>query len=333
MGQSEIADADVTPESQVVLAVRDLSVHYRSDGATVRAVDGVSFDIAVGERLAVVGESGSGKSTLAMALLRLIRPPGRIVDGSIRLAGQDILTLDGEAMRKLRLSQIALIPQGAMNSLNPVLRVDEQIRDGIRDHGGEGDITDRVARLLVSVGLGSDVSSLFPHELSGGMKQRVAIAIAISNQPKLIVADEPTSALDVVVQRQIIETLLEIQGRLGAAVILVGHDMGLIAQFADRIAVMYAGRLVELGPTRDVLRAARHPYSELLIRSVPTLARRLDRLVAIPGAQPSLADLPAGCAFQPRCPRVIPRCRTLPPTLAPDGAVHAVACYADSAAQ
>ncbi len=333
MGQSEITDPDVTRASDIVLAVRNLSVHYRSGGATVKAVDGVGFNVAAGERLAVVGESGSGKSTLAMALLRLIRPPGRIVDGSIRLAGREILALDDEAMRKLRLSQIALIPQGAMNSLNPVLRVDEQIRDGIKDHGGAGDITDHVARLLTSVGLEPDVTRLFPHELSGGMKQRVAIAIAISNQPKLIVADEPTSALDVVVQRQIIETLLEIQGKLRAAVILVGHDMGLIAQFADRIAVMYAGRLVELGPTRDVLRAARHPYSELLIRSVPTLAKRLDRLVAIPGAQPSLADLPAGCAFQPRCPRAIPRCGTLPPALAPAGAVHAVACYADIAAR
>ena len=311
-----------------VLAARDLSVHFGSGSAAVRAVDHVSFEVAAGERFAIVGESGSGKSTLAMSLLRLIRPPGRIAGGAIELEGTDILGLDEERMRRLRLSRIALVPQGAMNSLNPVMRVGDQIRDALEDHDLAGsDWRARVDHLLEAVGLDPSASRRFPHELSGGMKQRVAIAIAISGHPSVLVADEPTSALDVVVQRQVLQTLARVRRELRAAVVLVGHDMGLIAQFADRVGVMYAGRLVEVGPVRDVLRAPRHPYSRRLISSVPTLDTRLERLTGIPGMQPALADLPAGCAFHPRCSEAIAACLDKKPALITAGPAHQVACH------
>ena len=245
-----------------------------------------------GERLALVGESGSGKSTLALALMRLIRPPGRIAGGSIRLAGEDILQLEDGTMRRRRLSRIALIPQGAMNSLNPVMRIGDQIRDGMEDHGPvPKDVKGVISELLAAVGLDPDVARRFPHELSGGMKQRVAIAIGVSSKPAVIVADEPTSALDVVVQRQVIETLARVQSEIGASVVLVGHDMGLIAQFAEKIGVMYAGRLVEIGPVRDLLLAPNHPYTRLLVRSVPTLEARTRKADRHPRT-PAVADQP-----------------------------------------
>jgi len=312
-----------------VLEVESLRVVYgRRDGA-VTAVDGVTFTLEAGERLAIVGESGSGKSTLALALLRLNPPPGRITGGAIRLGGEDILALDDEAMRRARLARIALIPQGAMNSLNPVLRIGPQIADALLDHdeAAPATVEARVAELLRSVGLAPDIARRFPHELSGGMKQRVAIAIAISNRPRVIVADEPTSALDVVVQRQVIDTLMAVQRGLRAAILLVGHDIGLVAQVADRVGVMYAGRLVELGPVATMLASPSHPYSRALIASIPTLSRRLERLVGIPGTQPALASLPPGCAFRPRCPAATPRCAEERPDLLARAARHVVACH------
>ncbi|HEX5499422.1 MAG TPA: ABC transporter ATP-binding protein, partial [Thermomicrobiales bacterium] len=268
-----------------MLQVRDLHVHYHTSQGAVRAVDGVDFDIRPGERFGLVGESGSGKSTIALALLRLIRPPGRIESGSVELDGLDLLHLSEEAMRQVRLARIALVAQGAMNSLNPVARVKEQIRDGLRDHdqplAGRA-FDERVRELLESVGLRREVADMFPHELSGGMKQRVCIAIAISLRPKLIIADEPTSALDVVVQRQIMQTLGAIQRQLGAAVILIGHDMGMMAQFVDRVGVMYGGKLVETSATRPLFEKPHHPYTQALISSIPTFEAE-SHLVKIPG--------------------------------------------------
>jgi peptide/nickel transport system ATP-binding protein len=300
-----------------VLRVQDLRVAYHTPAGPVRAVAGVSFGLREGERLGLAGESGSGKSTTALALMRLIKEPGRIEGGRVLLDGSDLLALPEEAMRRVRFARISLVPQGAMNSLNPVLRIWDQLADTITTHDGRlsgATLETRVAELLESVGLERDVARLYPHELSGGMKQRVCIAMAISLRPQVIVADEPTSALDVVIQRQVIETLGAVQRALGASIILVGHDVGLMAQFVDRIGVMYAGRLVETGPVRDIVSDPLHPYSQLLIGSVPTLDAK-GVFKSIPGLPPSLLSPPPGCAFHPRCPRVMPRCATDAPVL------------------
>jgi len=304
--------------------VRDLLVHYGTPLGDVKAADTISFSLRAGERLGVAGESGSGKSTMALAILRMIKPPGRIDGGEVWLDGVNLLTLSEEEMRQVRLARIALIPQGSMNSLNPVMRIKEQIGDALKDHGlrmWRRQAGERVRELLESVGLRSEVADMFPHELSGGMKQRVCIAIAISLRPRVIIADEPTSALDVAVQKQVMETLARVQKDLGASVILVGHDMGLMAQFVDRLGVMYAGKLIELSPVRDVFTQPLHPYTEMLIASLPSLDRK-GTFRGIPGLIPLLRDLPPGCAFHPRCPHVFDRCRTEEPQLRearPDG--------------
>ena len=303
------------------LDVKDLSVSYYTSSGEIKAADGVSFSIMPGKRMGLVGESGSGKTTTALALMRLIKPPGRITKGSAVIDGTDLLSLSEEEMRTVKLSTIALVPQGAMNSLNPVAKVKNQIIDGIRDHDAQyssAQYRELVFELLNKVGLNQQVGDMYPHELSGGMKQRVTIAIAISMGPKVIVADEPTSALDVVVQRQIMETLAELQDDLGAAILLIGHDIGLMAQFVDTLGVMYAGRLVETGTLRQLLREPKHPYTQMLIDSLPSLERR-DRergdLRGIPGTAPSLYALPSGCPFHPRCPQAMDICSMEVPVL------------------
>ena len=298
-----------------VLQVRDLQVYYDTPQGTIQAVNRVSFRLRAGERLGLAGESGSGKSTMVLALLRLIKPPGRIAAGEVWLEGVNLLTLDEEELRQVRLAGMALIPQGSMNSLNPVLRIKEQIADVLRDHGvrlSRRQVAERVRDLLQWVGLRPEVASMFPHELSGGMKQRACIAIAISLRPRVIIADEPTSALDVVVQKQVMETLARVQHDLGAAVILVGHDMGLMAQFVDRLGVMYAGQLVEVSPVRDIFTQPLHPYTRMLIASLPSLDQK-GTFRGIPGLPPALRDLPPGCAFQARCPHAVERCQSEPP--------------------
>jgi peptide/nickel transport system ATP-binding protein len=260
-----------------VLRIRDLSVHYQTPKRVIKAVNRVSFELREGERLGLAGESGSGKSTTAFAIMRLIKPPGTIAGGSILLGDRDLAKLSVEEMRRVRLSEVSLIPQGAMNSLNPVRRIREHFIDSIQAHQpnmNDGRIRERMRELLDMVELREDVAKLYPHELSGGMKQRVCIALGISLQPKVIIADEPTSALDVVVQRQVMQTLGSVQQQLGASVILVGHDMGLLAQFVDRLAVMYAGRFVEVAPIRTIFKDARHPYTRGLIESLPTLGEK-----------------------------------------------------------
>jgi oligopeptide/dipeptide ABC transporter ATP-binding protein len=312
-----------------ILQVRDLRVFYGTPRGAVRAVDGVSFALEENERFGLVGESGSGKSTVALALMRLIRPPGHIDGGQVLLDGVDILQLPDEQVRQLRLASIALVAQGAMNSLNPVLRVKDQIRDGLNDHGLQlsGRAFDnRVAELLHSVGLRRDVAGMYPHELSGGMKQRVCIAIAISLRPKLIIADEPTSALDVVVQRQVMDTLLKVQEDLGAAIILIGHDMGLMAQVVDRVGIMYAGNLAEVSPVGDLFRSPLHPYSDLLIASLPSFEEK-GAFRGIPGLPPSLLNRPVGCAFRARCPRAFERCAVVEPRLREVEAERFVSCH------
>ena len=314
--------------SEPVLRVERLRVAFDHPLGKVQAVDDVSFAVTPGERLGLAGESGSGKSTLALSIMRMIKPPGRIEAGAVWLDGDRLANLDEEGIRAVRLAAIALVPQGSMNSLNPVLRIGQQIVDALVDHGlrlrrrEEGS---RVASLMEMVGLPASVARMYPHELSGGMKQRACIAIAICLRPKVIIADEPTSALDVVVQRQVMATLARVQQELGAAVILIGHDMGLMAQFVDRLGIMYAGRLVEVAPIADIIAHPRHPYTRALIASLPSLEAR-GALAGIPGLAPSLRDLPTGCAFHPRCEFATDRCRQERPVLRDVAGVQ-VACH------
>lgn len=306
-----------------VLQVRDLRVAYTTPNGDVPAVDRVSFSLQPGQRLGLIGESGSGKTTMATALMRLTRPPGRIIGGEVLLGATDLLKLDEKGLREVRLRDIALVPQGAMNSLNPVMRIGKQMADAIEAHEGRAGrkgLDERITAQLARVGLPPQVANRYPHELSGGMKQRTVMAISTVLNPKVIVADEPTSALDVVVQRQVMQTLGRLQEGIGSAVVLIGHDMGLIAQFADLIGVMYAGRLVEIGPVDEMLSSPRHPYTRLLIDSLPKLTAK-GKLVGIPGLPPALLNLPSGCAFNPRCPYAFDRCHVDVPAvqqLAPD---------------
>ena len=315
--------------NQSILQVRDLRVNYYTRAGAVKAANGVSFDLRVGERLGLVGESGSGKSTIAMALMRLIRPPGKIEGGQVILDGVSLLDLPEEKMRQMRLKEIALVAQGAMNSLNPVMRVRPQIENALRDHDVKlpaSELSSRIGELLDLVGLRRSVADLYPHELSGGMKQRVCIAIAICLRPKVIIADEPTSALDVVVQRQVMETLKTLGQALGASMVLIGHDMGLMAQAVDRIGVMYAGDLVETGSVEEVFADPLHPYTKLLIGSLPTIDRK-EAARGIPGLTPSLLNRPVQCPFQPRCPVAFDRCKVEEPILREARPKREVACH------
>lgn len=264
-------------DGKPLLQVTDLRVQYPTLRGPVRAVDGVSFTVLPHERFGLIGESGSGKSTIALALLRLIKPPGKIVSGEAWLDGRNLLAATEEQMRELRLSEIALVTQGAMNSLNPVMRIKDQMIDGLRAHGVKqthAQEDERVMQLLQSVDLKPEVANHFPHELSGGMKQRVCIAIAISLHPKLIIADEPTSALDVIVQRRVMQTLLKVQKAIGASVILIGHDMGIMAQFANRLGVMRTGQLVEIGDVKSIFASPKHPYTKMLMDSLPSFDQK-----------------------------------------------------------
>ena len=312
-----------------VLRVDDLHVEYATPAGPVKAVDGVSFTLRAGERMGLIGESGSGKTTLGTAIVRLHRPPARILSGRVVVDGRDFLAANDRELQQLRMREIALIPQAAMNSLNPVMRVGDQIADGILAHEGRAarrGLGDRVGRMLGRVGLPASAAGRYPHQLSGGQRQRAAMAIATALQPKIIVADEPTSALDVVVQRQVMLTLGRLQQGLHAAVLLIGHDMGLIAQFADKVGVLYAGRLVEQGPVDQILDSPKHPYTRLLIDSLPTLDDK-KALRGIPGLPPSLLNLPPGCAFAPRCPYAFERCQIETPLPQPVAPQQLAACH------
>ena len=312
-----------------VLKVRDLRVYYETPKGDVLAVDGIDFDLFEGETLGLVGESGSGKSTAAMGILQLVTPPGRIVDGEVILEGRNLLGMSDEQLRDMRWIKLALIPQGAMNSLNPTMRVSEQIKDVIIAHEGRKankDIKTRILGLLTMVGLPGRVYDLYPHELSGGMKQRVCIAMAIALNPTIIIADESTSALDVVVQRVVAQTLLKVKEALGVSMIMIGHDMGLMAQMVDRVAAMYAGKIVEIASTRDMFSEPKHPYSQLLIDSVPSLKERKPLRIT-EGITHDPRNPPPGCIFQLRCPFVMEQCRVIPPPVIEVKPLQLVACH------
>ncbi len=315
--------------NDVVLKVKDLTVTYYTDSGRARALDTVSFTLKAGEKLGLVTESGSGKSTMALAMMRMIKPPGRIEAGSVIVGDTDLTKLTEVQMRHARLSKIAYIPQGAMNSLNPVLRIENQMRDGVKAHEaslGKAAIQERIEEALESVELNRSVARMYPHELSGGMKQRVCIAIGILLKPQVIIADEPTSALDVVTQRQVMETLDRVQKQLGAAIILIGHDMGLMAQFVDKVAVMYAGKLTEVSTVREMFTDPLHPYAQALIESLPSLENK-GVFKGIPGLAPALLRLPPGCAFNPRCQKVMAVCKTVIPELEQMPSGRFVSCH------
>ncbi|MGJ4887405.1 ABC transporter ATP-binding protein [Bradyrhizobium sp. HKCCYLS3077] len=313
-----------------VLSVRNLQVEFETRRGTLRAIDGVSYDIAKGEVLGVVGESGAGKSVTGLAVIGLIDRPGRISGGEILLSGLRIDNLPPEEMRKVRGKRIGMIFQDPLTSLNPLYRVGDQIIETIKTHTN---LTDQQARkraidLLAEVGIPAPEKRIdgYPHEFSGGMRQRVVIALALCAEPELIIADEPTTALDVSVQAQIISLIKRLGRDHGTAVMLVTHDMGVIAETCDRVAVMYAGRVAEIGPVQEVIKNPLHPYAKGLMGAIPTLAGEDKRLVQIPGSMPRLSAIPAGCSFNPRCNAAFDRCRIDRPDPQQRG-TQAVACH------
>lgn len=316
-------------ERTAVLKVRQLRVYYETPKGDVLAVDGIDFDLYEGETLGLVGESGCGKSTAAMGILQLVVSPGRIADGEVWLEDQNLIGLRDEAMREIRWIKLALIPQGAMNSLNPTMTVRAQITDVIIAHEGRQarkNIKARILEAVSTVGLPGRVLDLYPHELSGGMKQRVCIAMAIILNPRVIIADESTSALDVVVQRIVAQTLLKVKQALGVSMIMIGHDMGLMAQMVDRVAVMYAGKIVEIASVQDIFADPKHPYSQLLIESVPSLKEHKP-LKITEGITHDPRNPPPGCIFQLRCPFVMDICRTDAPAFRKSRSGQMVACH------
>ncbi len=309
--------------TEPVLSVRDLVVEIPTRQAVLRPVDQVSYDIAPGEILGVVGESGAGKSMTGNAVIGLLDRPARIAGGEIYVNGQRIDNLGREAMRRMRGKEIGMVFQDPLTSLNPLLQIGDQLTETMLAHldVSEAEARKRAIAALDEVGIPAAASRIdsYPHEFSGGMRQRVVIALALCAEPSLVIADEPTTALDVSVQAQIIALLKRLCRERGTAVMLVTHDMGVIAEAADRVAVMYAGRLAELGPVREVVQRPRHPYTEGLMGSTPLASRGQKRLRQIPGAMPRLGALPEGCAFHPRCPKAADRCRAKPwPTLEAD---------------
>jgi len=314
-----------------VLQVVDLQVSYYTDAGRARALDGVSLTLNPGEKLGLVGESGSGKSTMALAMMRMIKPPGRIEGGRVIVDAADLTALSEEDMLKARLSKIAYIPQGAMNSLNPVMQIGAQMVDAIQAHNTQApkaDMEERCRQALESVDLKRGVFKMFAHELSGGMKQRVCIAIGILLKPKVIICDEPTSALDVSVQAQILNLLKSLQDKMGLAYLFITHNISVVEFLAHEVAVMYLGRIVETGSVDEVLGSPRHPYTRALLSAVPVIdpaARR--ETIRLKGDLPSPVNPPAGCYFHPRCPQAMAECRERYPQRTQLTATHAVHCH------
>lgn len=317
-------------KSAVALKVDNLRIHYQTPQGDVIAVSDVSFDLLEGETLGLVGESGCGKSTTAYGILQLIQHPGYIVHGEINLEGTELLSLSEEQLRKVRWTKLSLIPQGAMNSLNPTMRVKDQIIDAIEAHEGKQSdkeaLKERIFDLFQTVGLPNRIYNMYPHELSGGMKQRVCIAMGIALNPTVVIADEATSALDVVVQRIVAQTLIKVKELLGVSMIIIGHDMGLLAQLVDRIAVMYAGKIVENSPVNNLFANPRHPYTQLLIDSIPSIKERKP-LKIVEGITHDPRNPPSGCIFRLRCPYAWDHCANVEPPQIEIDTRHEVACH------
>ena len=314
-----------------LLEVDDLVMHYRIKAGEVSAVDNVGFTIHQGEAVGLVGESGCGKTSTALALLRLLPANAEYISGEVRLNGEDLLRLSEEGMRARRWKDIAMVFQGAMNSWNPVYRVGDQIREVLDTHyRGAMDIEEQnvhIERLFASVGLPAEMVDRYPHEFSGGMRQRAVIAMALACSPELIIADEPTTALDVIVQDQILKELKRIQAEMGMSILYISHDIAVIAEVTDSLGVMYAGKLVEYGPTSEVFARPRHPYAYLLLRSTPSITGPRRQLAPLGGEPPDLLNPPSGCRFHPRCPFATEKCVVEEPPLAEISEGHRVACW------
>ncbi|WP_206673572.1 ABC transporter ATP-binding protein [Pseudactinotalea terrae] len=326
-------DASQQMSPEIAVEVRGLSVEFPTANGPARAVTDVSLSVARGERLAIVGESGSGKSVLSLALMGIVGGSGTITGGEVWLQGQDLLALRPEQLRRARGRDIAMVFQDPGTSLNPVISIEAQIVAPLRRHLGlsRAAARERALQLLAETGLPDPARTLaaFPHQLSGGMRQRVMIAMAVACEPTVLLADEPTTALDVTIQAQIVDLLSRLSSERGSAVVFVTHDMGLVARFADRIAVMYAGRIVESGPVLDVFAAPQHPYTRGLLASIPAVDGPLpDRLTQIDGSPPPLTELPAGCAFVDRCPSALPQCSSSQPALTERRPGQVAACWA-----
>jgi len=314
-----------------LLEVRSLSTHFFTEDGVIRAVENVSFDLFPGEILSLVGESGCGKSVTALSILKLIpSPPGRVVSGEVLFDGKDLLKLKEKEMEKVRGNDIAMIFQEPMTSLNPVFTVGDQIMEAILFHQkvDREEAKKKAIDLLDRVRIPSPEATIdaYPHQLSGGMRQRAMIAMALSCQPKLLIADEPTTALDVTVQAQVLRLLREIQREMGMAVLLITHDLGVVSEIADRVAVMYAGRMMEYGPIETIFQQVRHPYTRGLLDSIPPLEEKRNRLNAIPGQVPDPMDLPLGCTFHPRCTLAMDNCKKAEPPLFPVNGDHLSRC-------
>jgi len=313
----------------VLLEIKNLKMDFGKDADALRAVDGVSFNIGAGETVCLVGESGCGKTVTALSIARLVpAPPANYVGGEILLNGRDVLKMSGSELRSIRGGVVSYVFQDPGASLNPVFRIGNQIKESLKLHKPEKATNEEVIRLLKLVGIPAPESRIknYPFEMSGGMQQRVMIAMALASEPKLLVADEPTTALDVTIQAQILELLSELKQRLGMAILLITHNLGIVGDMADRVAVMYAGQIVELSPAKELLRRPLHPYTKALMASVPKLHGTADRLSAIPGNVPRIGNFPPGCRFAPRCPIAKPECSDKLPDLVEVEAGRFVRC-------
>ncbi len=321
----------VCPADDVILDVRDLTVHYESDDDTVEAVNGISFQLKKGKILGMVGETGAGKTSTALAILNLIpTPPGVIKSGEIRVCGHDMLTATQKELEQIRGRDVSMIFQDPMTSLNPVFTVGEQIAESIRLHF---DVTaeeamERAMNMLEKVGIPRDRASEYPHQFSGGMKQRVVIAIALACNPQLILADEPTTALDVTIQAQVLDLIYDLKTEFQTGMLFITHDMGIIAEICDEVAVMYAGRIIEQGTLDEIFNHTKHPYTEGLFNSLPDIENRTAKLQPIPGLMPNPTQLPKGCAFAPRCAYAKPECLETPQKFHSFSDTHKVMCMA-----